>query len=132
MKIWRKKRNSDMNVMLTASTISSMVPLIGLVIFVGGILVLLVKWVFICLNFKIITILSEKQPKKCIKMLSLFYENIQSTHDSTYDISAARKPEKKKRWKKILKVVKRKMWKNKINKNNKTRSLLLITARFAL
>lgn len=33
------------SVVLTASSISSMVPLIGLVIFVGGILVLLVKWV---------------------------------------------------------------------------------------
>lgn len=31
------------SVVLTASSISSMVPLIGLVIFVGGILVLLVK-----------------------------------------------------------------------------------------
>lgn len=33
------------SVVLTASSISSMVPLVGLVIFVGGILVLLVKWV---------------------------------------------------------------------------------------
>lgn len=33
------------SVVLTASSISSMVPLIGLIIFVGGILVLLVKWV---------------------------------------------------------------------------------------
>lgn len=54
-KNWKKKfRSKDtttvrMNVInsvvLTASSISSMVPLIGLVIFVGGILVLLVKWV---------------------------------------------------------------------------------------
>lgn len=40
-----REMNVINSVVLTASSISSMVPLIGLIIFVGGILVLLVKWV---------------------------------------------------------------------------------------
>lgn len=89
------------SVVLTASSISSMIPLIGLIIFVGGILVLLVKWVS--------TTASTFNDHR----LSHFYQNkkkpqIKYRQQLAYS-----------RWKKRWKYW-RSLWTKKINKNNKS------------